>query len=972
MTPRRICSGAAIALLFAAHFFLAAPVAHAACANDASTQFRSAASGNWNNAATWECSDGVSWEAAVTTPTSAHGAITIRSGHTVTMSATVTYDQATVESGGQVMVASAVAHTLANGTGTDLSISGTWLNQGSTWTTTGAAWTVNAGGTFIHNTTSGIATPLNSATLNATSTFIYRGSDTLTPSISTSGRTYGHLYFESTSGTWNASPSGSGSLTVNGNFSIGSGVTYDTSQTGTMIFTGNFTNDGTLTNGAGTQTYQFNGSGKTIGGASGITFEVFNLNTGASITLARDVTLEAGFTSTNSSGTLNLGGYTLTCSGCTYTNNGTVTGSGTFRTQGTATLNQNSVFSAALNVNTGTATVTHDSSDDSFEGTITIESGATFRVASSHTIRADTNITVNGTLSGGSSSSTFVFRGATFTNNSAVSVATFAIENAGTHTLAGSGAWSGVSSLNVGSSGSPTLALANNITLPVTTLTVQGSCVLDLAGFMLTFTGSTFNNNGTTTDGTLRTQGTVTLNQPATFDAALNVNTGTTTVTHDSNDDSLDGVITVDNGATLQVATGHTIRAENSMTVNGTLSGAWSNSIFEFHSATFINNGSVTVPTFRFQGTSQTLSGTGSFSSNTTAIRSGSTTTLGSNHQLHSLNIETGGTLATSSFTLSLTGNWTRSGTFTPDTGTVNFNGVAAAPSTIQTFNSSTTFNNVTISSGAIVEAGASALMTVSGTWTHNGQVRRSPTSSTACGSSQTDATNQTTISLASCVTMGNATIKSAAGGSFPNTTIGSSTKYGDCTANSNVIRRYWEITPNVSGTANVTFRFRDAENSGVNLSDITVYKCVGTSWVAQESGLAASGVDGSGYRSVTASGLAIGSPFVLGGSSAPTAAALLKFKARARGEARVLLRWSTGTELTLIGFNIWRKTGKGEWKKLNADLIPARNPGGVEGGKYRWTDRKVKAHQTYHYKLELVTADGASEWSAIVKVKLP
>jgi hypothetical protein len=44
-----------------------------------------------------------------------------------------------------------------------------------------------------------------------------------------------------------------GTLTINGNFTIGTSVTYSTTQTGVMSFAGNFTNNGTLTNGAGTQ-----------------------------------------------------------------------------------------------------------------------------------------------------------------------------------------------------------------------------------------------------------------------------------------------------------------------------------------------------------------------------------------------------------------------------------------------------------------------------------------------------------------------------------------------------------------------------------------------------------------------------------------------------------------------------------------------------------------------------------------------
>ncbi|MBK7367976.1 MAG: hypothetical protein IPJ04_08710, partial [Candidatus Eisenbacteria bacterium] len=93
--------------------------------------FRSNATGNWNATATWQRYDGSNWVAAVATPTSADGAITIRNGHTVTISANgLSYDQVTVDAGGQVTVASTITSALANGAGTDLTINGTWLNSG--------------------------------------------------------------------------------------------------------------------------------------------------------------------------------------------------------------------------------------------------------------------------------------------------------------------------------------------------------------------------------------------------------------------------------------------------------------------------------------------------------------------------------------------------------------------------------------------------------------------------------------------------------------------------------------------------------------------------------------------------------------------------------------------------------------------------------------------------------------------------
>lgn len=100
-----------------------------------------------------------------------------------------------------------------------------------------------------------------------------------------------------------------------------------------------------------------------------------------------------------------------------------------------------------------------------------------------------------------------------------------------------------------------------------------------------------------------------------------------------------------------------------------------------------------------------------------------------------------------------------------------------------------------------------------------------------------------------------------------------------------------------------------------------------------------------------------------------PTSAGLLSFQARAVKKG-VSVKWETGSEGNIIGFNVWRKSGKREWKKLNADMIDAKEIGNVQNGaKYTFLDRKAKADRKYRYKLEIVTT-GGTEWSEVVKNK--
>jgi hypothetical protein len=111
------------------------------------TPYRSKQSGNWNDPATWEVFSGGTWIAATSTPTSSDALINIRTGDIVTIIANVSFDETTIDAGGELRVASGVTATLANGSGTDLVLNGKVLNSG-TFTSTGAIITVAATGIY--------------------------------------------------------------------------------------------------------------------------------------------------------------------------------------------------------------------------------------------------------------------------------------------------------------------------------------------------------------------------------------------------------------------------------------------------------------------------------------------------------------------------------------------------------------------------------------------------------------------------------------------------------------------------------------------------------------------------------------------------------------------------------------------------------------------------------------------------------
>src|SRR5581483_7955569 len=101
-----------------------------------------------------------------------------------------------------------------------------------------------------------------------------------------------------------------------------------------------------------------------------------------------------------------------------------------------------------------------------------------------------------------------------------------------------------------------------------------------------------------------------------------------------------------------------------------------------------------------------------------------------------------------------------------------------------------------------------------------------------------------------------------------------------------------------------------------------------------------------------------------------PTAVNLVAFKARAVKKG-VSVKWTTGTELNMVGFNVWRKIGKGEWKIINPEMIASKN---IEtpyyGATYKFLDKSAKPGKVYQYKLEIITASGSSDWSDVVRVK--
>ncbi|MFY7883499.1 MAG: beta strand repeat-containing protein, partial [Dolichospermum sp.] len=115
------------------NYYGTAATANQTTANEsASTDaFRSFQTGNWNSTSTWESFSNGVWIAATLTPDASASTITILNTHTVSVTASISADEVTINSGGQITVNSGQTLTIANGTGTDITVNGILRNIGT-------------------------------------------------------------------------------------------------------------------------------------------------------------------------------------------------------------------------------------------------------------------------------------------------------------------------------------------------------------------------------------------------------------------------------------------------------------------------------------------------------------------------------------------------------------------------------------------------------------------------------------------------------------------------------------------------------------------------------------------------------------------------------------------------------------------------------------------------------------------------
>ncbi len=81
----------------------------------------------------------------------------------------------------------------------------------------------------------------------------------------------------------------------------------------------------------------------------------------------------------------------------------------------------------------------------------------------------------------------------------------------------------------------------------------------------------------------------------------------------------------------------------------------------------------------------------------------------------------------------------------------------------------------------------------------------------------------------------------------------------------------------------------------------------------------------------------------------------------------KIILEWSTESEIDNAGFNIYRASSEdGAYFKINAALIPTEGSS-TQGSSYEFVDNDVQNRKTYYYKLEDIDINGVSTFQGPV-----
>ncbi|HET6227074.1 MAG TPA: T9SS type A sorting domain-containing protein [Bacteroidia bacterium] len=176
------------------------------------------------------------------------------------------------------------------------------------------------------------------------------------------------------------------------------------------------------------------------------------------------------------------------------------------------------------------------------------------------------------------------------------------------------------------------------------------------------------------------------------------------------------------------------------------------------------------------------------------------------------------------------------------------------------------------------------------------------------------------------------------------------------------VVDRWWDITPSASLTANVTFRYRGAENTlsnSYNTGNVGIQHWNGTSW---DNIIGIASAVTSGVGSVSATGLTSFSPYVIVSTSAVLPVELLNFGYNCDTKG-ILFNWCTASETNSDHFTLSYSPDAVNFRPLTT--IPAQGNSTKKNCYQYLLDNKEL--NNYFFRLSQTDHDGKTEFFDII-----
>ena len=99
--------------------------------------------------------------------------------------------------------------------------------------------------------------------------------------------------------------------------------------------------------------------------------------------------------------------------------------------------------------------------------------------------------------------------------------------------------------------------------------------------------------------------------------------------------------------------------------------------------------------------------------------------------------------------------------------------------------------------------------------------------------------------------------------------------------------------------------------------------------------------------------------------------AATVRSVSATRSRKGVVVRWRTGTEVDVLGYDVFRQRVGRHRVRVNKRLLPAQlTRGGVSGGAYSFVDRRAPKNRALRYWLQEVDVRGHRTWHGPVRVR--